>query len=57
MISKLLGAYCRIHGISYRQLSKEIGFSPATFTRVVQGKELSQDNMVKLLNWLFGGSR
>lgn len=44
-------------GIGLRTVAEEIGTSPATLSRLELGESVDGTTMVKLIFWLFGGSK
>lgn len=53
MIGVCIRAY-RIHNeITVRELAKILSISPATLSRLENGKPVDQQTMMLLLNWLF----
>jgi len=53
VIGRLLEIYSGATGLGVRGLAKEIGVSGATISRIINGKEVTQDTMLKIINWLF----
>lgn len=39
-------------GLSWRELSRELGISPSTFSRMIQGHRPDADTFATLLRWL-----
>lgn len=39
-------------GLSWRQVAKQVGTSPTTFTRLAQGRGTDADTFAALVNWL-----
>jgi transcriptional regulator with XRE-family HTH domain len=56
-IGKLLIGYREVNRKSIRALSKEIGLTIATISRIENGKPVDQNTMLLLINWLFGGQK
>lgn len=48
----MLRIYRASRGVTVRVLAREIGTSPATITRVEQGKAVDMATYLKFLNWL-----
>lgn len=53
MLGELIRLYRNVHNINVKAMSKTIGVSPATLSRVEGGKEMSAESLMKLMNWLF----
>lgn len=53
MIGKLLSLFRRIEGLGVRELSAEIGISPATLSRIERGESMDARTMARLIRWLF----
>lgn len=53
MLGELIRLYRSVNNINVRTMSKTIGVSPATLSRIENGKEMSADSLMKLMNWLF----
>jgi len=58
-IGNVLRHHRRIMDIGCRALAAEIGLSSSTLCRIELGHRMSQEDMMKVLFWLFGeiGSR
>jgi transcriptional regulator with XRE-family HTH domain len=56
-IGKLLRSYREVNRKSIRDLSKEIGLTIATLSRVENGKPVDLRITLVLINWLFGGQQ
>lgn len=54
MIGKLLRLWRAIENIGVREAAKELGVSPATLSRIENGKPMDAATMLKLIRWLFG---
>lgn len=39
--------------IDQKDLAKEIGIKPAVLSRMEGGNDVSQDTVIKIINWLF----
>jgi len=55
-LGELVTLYSRVHGVGVHELAEQIGTSKATISRFMNGKAVSQDVMLKLINWLFSSS-
>lgn len=53
MIGKLLKSYRHDSRIGMREMASALKLSPATYCRIENGKEVSQETMLMLINWLF----
>lgn len=51
MLSKLIAAYRKLHGVSQRQLARRIGITNFALRRFEQGKVVTDENYVKILMW------
>ena len=53
ILIKMFRLYMASEGVSCRELGKEIGVSPATISRICNGKMCDAYTMIKLFVWLF----
>lgn len=53
MIGKLLKLYRNVNDIGIRELSKELGISRATLSRIERKNICDSKIMLKIINWLF----
>lgn len=51
-IGKLIKDYMFLNRITIRPLAKELGMSPTTLFRFLNGKETKMDTFIKIWNWL-----
>jgi transcriptional regulator with XRE-family HTH domain len=56
-LGKLLRCYREVNRESIRDLSKEIGITIATLSRIENGKPVDLKITLVLINWLFGGQK
>ncbi len=52
-ISDLLKCWRTMREKTVRQISKEIGISHATYSRIENGGEIDKETLMKLFNWVF----
>jgi plasmid maintenance system antidote protein VapI len=52
-LGAILTLYCRVNNVGLRELAAELDTSKATMSRFMNGHDVSQDVMLKLINWLF----
>lgn len=57
MIGELIRLWRNVENIGVRDLGKEIGVSAATISRIESSKSVDCRTMLKLIFWLFEGSR
>jgi transcriptional regulator with XRE-family HTH domain len=48
----LVETECRRRGLTQRAASRELGFSPSTVTRIIQGHGVDARSFCKVLRWL-----
>jgi transcriptional regulator with XRE-family HTH domain len=48
----LVETECRRRGLTHRAAARELGFSPSTITRIIQGHGIDALSFCKLLKWL-----
>lgn len=56
MIGKLLRLWRAVENIGLREAAKELGISPATLSRIENGKSVDAATFLKLIYWLFGSA-
>ncbi len=52
VLSICLKLYRSSRDLGIREVSKEIGISSATLSRIENGREATADSFIKVLNWL-----
>lgn len=50
---EILKEWMYFRKIGLRELAREIGVSAPTLSRFINGKDLHQESLMKVLNWLF----
>ena len=51
-LSSMLKLYMRAYGIGIRELGRELGMSPATLSRIVNGENCEMRNFAKVFTWM-----
>lgn len=51
-LAEMLRLYMSVNKLEVRPMARQIGVSPATVSRMAQGKELTGTNLIKLINWM-----
>jgi transcriptional regulator with XRE-family HTH domain len=51
-LAAMLKLYMRVNEIGTRELARKLDMSPATLSRIVNGKNSEMRNFVKLFVWL-----
>ncbi len=52
-LGRMLKLYCRVKNIDVRSLAQQLGTAPSTTHRIMSGKNMSQEQMLKVMVWLF----
>lgn len=52
-ISKIIKLYRAVNDIGVRELANELKISPATLSRIENGKDVEGKTMLLIINWLF----
>lgn len=52
-LGKLLQLHIDINKYGVRGLGEELGLSGATVSRIIKGKSMTQETMLRVINWLF----
>ena len=55
-LGALIADYRYANNLGVREVAKEIGTSPATLSRIENGKPFDSDTMAKIMLWLFTGA-
>ena len=50
-LSKVLNSYLTENGMSAKRMAREVGVEYTTFWRFLQGREVSDRTLVKILFW------
>ena len=53
MIGQLIKAYRLDKRMGIREMATILKITPSTYFRIENGKEISQETMIILINWLF----
>lgn len=53
MFPELIALYRRVNNISAREMAEKIGISPATLSRIENGKGFDSETLLKLISFLF----
>lgn len=51
-IGYLIKLHRTVHRLGMRHMAKELGVSPATLSRIENGKECDARTLMKLINWI-----